>query len=109
MMNIGYRIARSMFDFDCVVFHDVDMLTEDDRNFYTCADQPRHAGAYIDKYKYRSVLIIVLDTTRLDRNTICHLGAYAKCKTADGDQVVRKYNVNQSLHKHQYKNRRKIV
>lgn len=55
MMNIGYRIARSMFDFDCVVFHDVDMLTEDDRNFYTCADQPRHAGAYIDKYGYKLV------------------------------------------------------
>ena len=59
-----------MFHFDCVVFHDVDMLTEDDRNFYTCADQPRHAGAYIDKYGYRSVLITVLDITWLDIRTI---------------------------------------
>ncbi|KAI0212777.1 Beta-1,4-N-acetylgalactosaminyltransferase bre-4 [Lamellibrachia satsuma] len=55
MMNIGYRVARTVFDFDCVVFHDVDMLTEDDRNFYTCSDQPRHAGAYIDKYGYKLV------------------------------------------------------
>ena len=53
MMNIGFRVARSVFDFDCVIFHDVDMLAEDDRNFYTCADQPRHAGAYIDKYGYK--------------------------------------------------------
>ena len=35
------------------VFHDVDLLPEDDRNLYTCADQPRHMSVAVDKLKYR--------------------------------------------------------
>ena len=38
--------------FDCIVFHDVDMLPEDDRNMYTCSRTPRHVGVYISKYNY---------------------------------------------------------
>ena len=38
----------------CVaVFHDVDLLPEDDRNLYTCADQPRHMSVAVDKLHYR--------------------------------------------------------
>ena len=39
--------------FDCYIFHDVDLLPEDDRNQYTClTGTPRHVGAYVDKWKY---------------------------------------------------------
>ena len=30
-MNTGYLEAKQLFQFDCVVFHDVDMIPEDDR------------------------------------------------------------------------------
>ena len=39
-------------DFNCLVFHDVDLLPEDDRILYTCSDQPRHLSVAIDKFKY---------------------------------------------------------
>ena len=31
LMNIGYTEALKMYDFDCFVFHDVDLVPEDDR------------------------------------------------------------------------------
>ncbi len=53
LMNGGYLEVKKLFDFDCVVFHDVDMIPEDDRNFYSCINSPLHLGAYIDKFKYK--------------------------------------------------------
>lgn len=52
LMNTGYMEARNVADFDCYIFHDVDMLPENDRNFYTCSESPRHVGSHIDKWKY---------------------------------------------------------
>ena len=52
MMNLGFVEARMLGDFDCFFFHDVDMLPENDRNYYICTDQPRHVGAYVDKFQY---------------------------------------------------------
>ena len=31
LMNIGFVEAIKMYDFDCFVFHDVDLVPEDDR------------------------------------------------------------------------------
>lgn len=52
LMNTGFVEARNFADFDCFIFHDVDMLPEDDRNFYTCSEVPRHVGSHIDKWEY---------------------------------------------------------
>ena len=53
-MNIGYLEAKKDDDYDCVVFHDVDLLPEDDRLLYTCRNTPKHLSVAIDKYGYRS-------------------------------------------------------
>ena len=55
-MNAGYVEAKKLFQFDCVVFHDVDMIPEDDRNFYSCLHSPRHVAGYNNKVNYRSVI-----------------------------------------------------
>jgi len=55
LMNVAFVVARAFADFDCFIFHDVDMLPEDDRNFYVCSPQPRHVGAYINKWNYMFV------------------------------------------------------
>ncbi|XP_074646324.1 beta-1,4-N-acetylgalactosaminyltransferase bre-4-like isoform X2 [Tubulanus polymorphus] len=53
LMNIGYVEANKVYDFQCYVFHDVDLLPEDDRNIYSCPEQPRHLSVAIDKFNYR--------------------------------------------------------
>jgi len=52
LMNVGFIEARSFADFDCFIFHDVDMLPEDDRNFYVCSSQPRHVSVQVNKFHY---------------------------------------------------------
>ena len=52
LMNVAYLETRRLGNFDCYIFHDVDVLAENDMSFYTCVDQPRHVGAYLEKYNY---------------------------------------------------------
>jgi len=56
LMNAGFMEARALANFDCFIFHDVDMLPLDDRNFYVCSDQPRHVGSNVNKWNYQCVL-----------------------------------------------------
>ncbi|XP_016837521.1 beta-1,4-N-acetylgalactosaminyltransferase bre-4 [Nasonia vitripennis] len=53
LMNIGYVEALKERPFDCFIFHDVDLLPENDRNLYTCPEQPRHMSVAVDKFLYR--------------------------------------------------------
>ena len=55
-MNAGFLEARKSFQFDCVVFHDVDMIPEDDRNFYSCMHSPRHVAPYVSTFGYKYVV-----------------------------------------------------
>lgn len=60
-MNIGYVEALKQYDYDCFIFHDVDLIPEDDRNLYTCPRQPRHMSVAINTMNYRSVFLNTLD------------------------------------------------
>ncbi|CAG9763369.1 unnamed protein product [Ceutorhynchus assimilis] len=53
LMNIGYIEALKLRKFDCFIFHDVDLLPEDDRNLYTCPEQPRHMSVAVDMFSYK--------------------------------------------------------
>lgn len=53
LMNIGYAEALKQYDYDCFIFHDVDLIPEDDRNLYTCPEQPRHMSVAINTMNYR--------------------------------------------------------
>ncbi|XP_025423113.1 beta-1,4-N-acetylgalactosaminyltransferase bre-4-like isoform X2 [Sipha flava] len=53
LMNVGFNEALKLRDFDCFFFHDVDLIPENDRNIYSCPDQPRHMSVAIDKFNYR--------------------------------------------------------
>ncbi|CAL1538517.1 unnamed protein product [Lymnaea stagnalis] len=52
IMNAAFREALQLFDFQCVTFHDVDLVPEDDRNMYSCTEQPKHMSISIDKFQY---------------------------------------------------------
>lgn len=56
LMNAGFREAMREDDWDCLFFHDVDLIPEDDRNSYTCDSNPKHAAIAMDKFGYKYVL-----------------------------------------------------
>lgn len=53
LMNVGFAEANKLGTWDCFIFHDVDLIPLDDRNLYTCSDQPRHMSVAIDKFNYK--------------------------------------------------------
>jgi beta-1,4-galactosyltransferase 1 len=53
LMNAAFIYASSEYDFQCFVFHDVDLIPEDDRNMYSCPIFPRHMSVAIDEMNYK--------------------------------------------------------
>jgi hypothetical protein len=53
LLNIGYLEASQEYDYDCYIFHDVDLLPENDYNIYRCSDLPRHMSVAVDKFDYK--------------------------------------------------------
>lgn len=54
-MNVGFLEAQKLYDYDCFIFHDVDLIPEDDRNLYSCPQSPRHMSVAIDRMNYKYV------------------------------------------------------
>jgi len=53
LMNAGFLFVRENYDFDCFIFHDVDLLLETEEGLYKCSNKfPRHLSSSIDKYHY---------------------------------------------------------
>ncbi|KPP62686.1 beta-1,4-galactosyltransferase 5-like [Scleropages formosus] len=52
LFNVGFREAMQDITWDCVIFHDVDHIPENDRNYYGCGEMPRHFTVKLDKYSY---------------------------------------------------------
>lgn len=48
LLNIGVVEALKTGHWDCVVFHDVDLLPLDDRILYSCPEMPRHLSPAVD-------------------------------------------------------------
>ncbi|CAF0914004.1 unnamed protein product, partial [Didymodactylos carnosus] len=53
LMNAAFIYASSEYDFQCFVFHDVDLIPEDDRNMYSCPLYPRHMSVAVDEMDYK--------------------------------------------------------
>ena len=53
LMNVGYMESSKDFDFQCFVFHDVDLVLENDKALYNCPEKPRHLSSAVDKFNYR--------------------------------------------------------
>lgn len=52
-MNIAYANISKTFTFDCYIFHDVDLLLENDRNLYNCERSPIHLSPAVDTLQYK--------------------------------------------------------
>ncbi|XP_031637693.1 beta-1,4-N-acetylgalactosaminyltransferase bre-4-like [Contarinia nasturtii] len=53
LMNVGFLEALKLRQWDCFIFHDVDLIPLDDRNLYRCPDQPRHMSVAVDTMGYK--------------------------------------------------------
>ncbi|THD18282.1 Beta-1 4-N-acetylgalactosaminyltransferase bre-4 [Fasciola hepatica] len=53
LFNVGFIESKRIGNFDCYIFHDVDLLPADLRVPYSCGSQPVHLAASMDKFGYR--------------------------------------------------------
>ncbi|KAI3379513.1 hypothetical protein SNEBB_010044 [Seison nebaliae] len=54
LFNIGFIETKKLFPAtNCFIFHDVDLIPEDDRNLYICGDFPRHLTVSIDTHFHK--------------------------------------------------------
>lgn len=54
MFNIGYKQALKMYNWDCFIFHDIDLIPFNDHHLYKCPRTgPMHMGVAIDHFKYK--------------------------------------------------------
>ncbi|XP_048840330.1 beta-1,4-galactosyltransferase 4 [Brienomyrus brachyistius] len=55
LLNVGFLEALKDYDWDCFVFHDVDLIPENDNNLYACERQPKHlvVGRNVTGYRLR--------------------------------------------------------
>lgn len=53
LLNIGFIEAKKEYDWDCFIFHDVDLLPENDINIYKChKDYPKQFAVSVSSYNY---------------------------------------------------------
>ncbi|XP_059142359.1 beta-1,4-galactosyltransferase 4-like [Physella acuta] len=53
LFNVGFLEASKLGNFDCFIFHDVDLIPLNDRNLYRCDEHPIHFAVAMDKYEYK--------------------------------------------------------
>ncbi|CAF2490639.1 unnamed protein product [Rotaria sp. Silwood2] len=53
LFNIGFHEAMKHYAWECFIFHDVDLIPEDDRNIYSCPPEPRHMSVAVNTLNYQ--------------------------------------------------------
>lgn len=55
LFNAGFLEINKHFgtDYDCLLFHDVDHIPENNRNYYGCSNMPRHFAKGLDIHAYK--------------------------------------------------------
>jgi hypothetical protein len=53
LLNIGFLEAKKDYNWDCFIFHDVDLLPEIDSNIYKCDNEyPKQFAISVSSYSY---------------------------------------------------------
>ena len=51
LLNIGFVETLKIAKLDCFIFHDVDLLPQNDFNIYACTHHPRHMYSAVDTFR----------------------------------------------------------
>lgn len=99
VMNAGFLEATKVFPAPCVIFHDVDMLPEDDRNTYNCSAKgvPKHLSPATNTLDYRLIYtLLVGGVLAIPTKTYIKLNGYSNVYWAwggeDDDMAYRIHN-----------------
>jgi len=54
LFNAGFELITANYGaYDCMIFHDVDHIPENNRNYYGCSNMPRHFAEELDIHNYK--------------------------------------------------------
>lgn len=53
LSNIGFTLSQLDMSYDCYVIHDIDILPEDDRNYYLCSNNPVQMSTLVQQFGYK--------------------------------------------------------
>ncbi|XP_026735957.1 beta-1,4-N-acetylgalactosaminyltransferase bre-4-like [Trichoplusia ni] len=53
LYNIAFLESQRFGSWDCLIFHDVDLIPEDERIPYSCQENPTHMAAAVESFGYK--------------------------------------------------------
>ncbi|KAM8939277.1 beta-1,4-galactosyltransferase 1-like [Pelodytes ibericus] len=53
LMNVGFMEAIKVYNYNCFIFSDVDIIPMDLRNLYRCSKNPKHMANSLDKFNFK--------------------------------------------------------
>ncbi|CAH0589188.1 unnamed protein product [Chrysodeixis includens] len=53
LYNIAFLESQRFGSWDCLIFHDVDLIPEDERISYSCQDNPTHMSPAVEAFGYK--------------------------------------------------------
>ncbi|KAH6933725.1 hypothetical protein HPB50_017691 [Hyalomma asiaticum] len=77
LFNVGYLESTALYDYQCFVFHDIDLVPVDDRNVYTCPQQPRHMSVRIDSRSGVPYVLMFGGVSALSKELMLRVNGYS--------------------------------
>ncbi|CAK8675731.1 beta-1,4-galactosyltransferase 2-like [Clavelina lepadiformis] len=94
LFNVGYMETLVDLNYDCYIFHDVDLILEHNHLLYGCSpENPRHLSVAIDKHDYQLLYPELFGgVTSFSSNTFKKLNGYSNSYWGWGGEDDDMYN-----------------
>uniref|UniRef100_A0A224ZBP3 Beta-1,4-N-acetylgalactosaminyltransferase n=1 Tax=Rhipicephalus zambeziensis TaxID=60191 RepID=A0A224ZBP3_9ACAR len=101
LLNVGFLQSTALYDYQCFVFHDIDLVPVDDRNVYTCPQQPRHMSVWIDYKSGAPYVLMFGGVSALSKELMLRVNGYSNIYWGwggeDDDMTFRLKHINQTI------------
>lgn len=103
LLNVGFRESTMIHDYQCFVFHDVDLVPVDDRNVYTCPEHPRHMSVRIDNRSGVPYQMMFGGVSAVNKDHMLRVNGFSNLYwgwgAEDDDMSYRLWNLNLKIHR----------